>query len=428
VEDGRIAILCPTRDRPKQLASLVESVMKTSTNARVYAYIDEDQRDLYAPMLKEMDPANRITVFHGNRVGPAASANGLLRYIEADCYGLITDDSRILTPGWDAWVEATIDSFPGRIGLVSPAHNHGPHVDMPFVSHQWISRLGWFAQPGVRQYCWPTLLYILALEIGPDRVRRASTGEFFIQHDELSAKPESFKDDSAEFYAFLIARLHRCVDLLTDRAAGTCPHGFHKSFPPNGDLGEWIAGHFDPGYSGYAIDVGASDGVSVNTTYSLEKYRGWNVLCVEPNPQFRASLSSNRKLVVECACDAESLPVAQFHVHMDCAEAYSSLRPTKHHPRWKPEPDARWEVTDIEVRTLESLLDEYKFPRLDALCVDTEGTELDVLRGIDLHKWKPKVVVVESWDEGGVLEPYLADCGYRRVWRQIVNDCYVRDE
>lgn len=423
-----IAVLCPTRDRPSHLAKLVNSVMKTSTNARVYAYIDEDQKDLYAPTIKSMDPASRLTVFHGNRVGPAASANGLLKHVDAEIYGLITDDSVVLTSGWDRWLEAAIDSFPGRIGVASPAHNHGPHVDMPFVSREWINRLGWFAQPGVRQYCWPSLLYVLALEIGPNRVRRASPKEFFIQHDELSTNANGIKDDAIEFYAFLISRLHRCVDLLTDRAVGGVAHGYHKAFPPNGDLGEWIAGHFDPGYSGYAIDVGASDGISVNTTYSLEKYRQWSVLCVEPNPQFRASLGSNRKLVAYCACGAEQVSVAPFYVHMDCAEAYSSLRPTKDHPRWKPQPDARWETIDVEVRTVDSLMEEHGFPRLDALCVDTEGTEMDVLRGVDILKWRPKVLVVESWDEGGVVEPYLSQFGYRRVWRQVVNDCYVREQ
>ena len=72
--------------------------------------------------------------------------------------------------------------------------------------------------------------------------------------------------------------------------------------PPNGYLSQWILDQFPEGYRGYAIDVGASDGVSVNTTWALERAHAWTVLSVEANPEFRDQLIRERAWVEMCAC------------------------------------------------------------------------------------------------------------------------------
>ena len=193
---------------------------------------------------------------------------------------------------------------------------------------------------------------------------------------------------------------------------------------PNAILSQWILSQFSDGYRGVAIDVGAADGYSVNTTFWLEAEHGWRVLCIEPNPHWHEKLLTNRGLVLTCACDVESKELADFHVHVDCPEAYSSLRPTTNHEVWRPEENARWEIVQVPVKTLEECVALADLPQVDALCVDTEGTELDVLKSMDLGKWQPRVVIVESWDEGG-MDEYLSRFGYRRELRRIVNDCYV---
>lgn len=205
--------------------------------------------------------------------------------------------------------------------------------------------------------------------------------------------------------------------------------GIHNEHPPNAELSDWIAGQFPPGYPGYAVDVGASDGISINSTYTLEHGHGWRVLCIEPNPQFHAKLREYRKLVQTCACDGTPSEDAEFKIHQDYAEAYSSLRPSTNHEKWKPSATALWETIRVHVRSLEQCLAEAAFTRLDALCVDTEGTELDVLKGIDLDKWRPKVLVVECWDERGDHIDYLEALRYRRVQRmEPVNDLFLRED
>lgn len=194
-----------------------------------------------------------------------------------------------------------------------------------------------------------------------------------------------------------------------------------KVWPPNGELSQWIAGHFEHGFQGYCVDVGASDGISCSTTFVLETQLRWNVLCIEPSPIFWPSLKKLRAFVQACACDAEPRDSADFHVHEFIPEAYSALRPN--HPEVKP--DQNWSTIQVPVRTLEQCLAQAEFPRLDALCVDTEGNEADVLRGIDLAKWAPRAVVIEAW-ESGKHDDYLATFGYRKVGRSADNDLYEK--
>ena len=146
-----VAVLIPTRGRPQEFLEAVESVRKTS-KATVLAYVDEDQRDMYPT---EVEGA----IIHvGPRVGPVASANNLVRaYPKFDAYGLITDDTRTISPGWDEWLLNAMDMFPKRLAVVSPRHNLGEHVDMPFVSREWINVVGWFACPVFYHYAWPII-------------------------------------------------------------------------------------------------------------------------------------------------------------------------------------------------------------------------------------------------------------------------------
>ena len=198
----------------------------------------------------------------------------------------------------------------------------------------------------------------------------------------------------------------------------------HTIWPPNGHLAEWILAQFESGYAGHAVDVGASDGISINTTYHLEKVHRWTVLSVEANPDFQESLLKHRAWVECCACDAQQ-GEAKFWVHQENPESLSSLRPTARRDIY-PENGVTWKIMTVPVTSVDALLAKWQFPKLDALCIDTEGTELDVLAGCDLARWQPRVVVIEDWTEG-CSDGYLEQRGYRRVGRNVHNSLFVRE-
>lgn len=195
---------------------------------------------------------------------------------------------------------------------------------------------------------------------------------------------------------------------------------------PNGFVAEWILAQFPTGYIGHAIDVGASDGVSVNTTFHLERAHKWNVLSVEANPNFARLLKHHRIWVEMCACAAAPAEEATFNINQDNPESFSALTISSHPSvrGWnKKDP---WQKVKVKVRTVDQLLEKWEFPKLDALCVDVEGGEREVLAGCDLARWKPKVIVSEAWEHGSEY-PYLAAFGYKLVAKSVHNDIYVRE-
>ena len=194
-----------------------------------------------------------------------------------------------------------------------------------------------------------------------------------------------------------------------------------RKWPPNRTLSNWIASQFEPEFRGFAVDVGASDGISISTTYGLEKDWGWTVLCVEPNPIFWDELNKERAFAVRCAC-GKSAGMAMLHVNKENPEAYTALEVSSHPAATEIK---AWEKIQVRVRTVEELARLWGFTRIDALCVDVEGTERDVLSGSNLPEWKPKVVVAESWD-AGALDDFLVPLGYERKFRTVHNDGYVR--
>lgn len=200
-----------------------------------------------------------------------------------------------------------------------------------------------------------------------------------------------------------------------------------KWWPPNGFLSQWILDQFPAGYRGHAIDVGASDGVSVNTTFVLEKAHGWTVISVEPNPAFHPYLVAQRAMVEKCALAAESKESETFHVHINNPESFSSLKPKVRNDKY-PTEGMSWDTLTVPVKTVDEILARWEFPKLDALCIDTEGTELDVLKGCDLAKWKPRVIVAECWDEPVEIQAMIGLLGYQRRNKSVDNHLWVLEE
>lgn len=188
---------------------------------------------------------------------------------------------------------------------------------------------------------------------------------------------------------------------------------------------DWLLQQFPEDFQGFALDIGAYDGVTRSNTLLLEQHR-WTVLCIEANPQLKPFLTRNRPFVQMVACGSEPKDSAVLHIHMDNPEAHTALRPV-YHQRWHPEKDAKWTRAEVKVKTPNQLLIQAEFPRLDVLSVDVEGNEADVLKGIDLVKWTPKALMIESWD-AGANDEYLKAFGYKRVRRLFVNDAYLREE
>lgn len=213
--------------------------------------------------------------------------------------------------------------------------------------------------------------------------------------------------------------------------------------------GQWgtdrvIESYFPNGYVGKAIDVGAADGVKGSNTLYFEE-RGWGVLCIEPNPEYWESLRERRGHVVMCACGAASKidEMTVFQIGEDkILSSVSSLRPD---PRLvdahKTVIKSSWALW-VEVKALNEVLvnfisepgwipceaDYARRGRVDFVSIDTEGTELDVLKGFNLNFFDVFLLVIENNYEDPEIEEYLKERGYKKDRRYKINDFYIKDD
>ena len=198
--------------------------------------------------------------------------------------------------------------------------------------------------------------------------------------------------------------------------------------------GQWetdsiIEKYFDSDYVGTCIEVGAADGTKGSNTKYFEE-SGWKTLCIEANPEYQEDLKC-RNHVVMSACGKEENQSVDFNVFVIGKNKIKSslsglevdeklLESHSHliHEIYK---------IKVPVRKLDSILDEVEFSRdIDFISIDTEGTELDVLEGIDLNTWNVKLLVVENNHNEDKIEKYLNEYGYIKDRRYKVNDFYIK--
>lgn len=189
------------------------------------------------------------------------------------------------------------------------------------------------------------------------------------------------------------------------------------------------------GRVGVYVDVGAFDGVTSSNTYTLQ-LAGWRGVCVEPSPNAFNQLVEKRLSpvteCVQCACvDKSDVGVRQF-LMMDTIPQFSGLSPD--HEKIKREcavmgVKVNPQVINVRAMTLDEVLNQSAMGinQIDFVSIDTEGTELDVLRGFDLDRWKPQLLCIESNDWRSIgLNDYLAFRGYRVLHAMEINTFYER--
>lgn len=172
---------------------------------------------------------------------------------------------------------------------------------------------------------------------------------------------------------------------------------------------------------GVCVEVGAFDGVVGSATYAFE-LRGWETILVEPQPELTAAITRSRR--------GRLFPVAAGDHNGECwitahpadpAQTGVTTRP----PENQDSRDAG--CAAVPLRTLDSILTECRVERVDFATIDVEGYELDVLKGWDLTRWQPRIIILEDNSRGldTTIPRYLAARGYVCFAHTGVNDWYA---
>ena len=80
----------------------------------------------------------------------------------------------------------------------------------------------------------------------------------------------------------------------------------------------------------------------------------------------------------------------------------------------------------VETISLNDLLDDHNAPfDFDLLSIDTEGSEFEILSNLDLRKYRPKVILVESdgsQNDAKKFDNFLSGYGYNSIGLAINNE------
>jgi FkbM family methyltransferase len=196
---------------------------------------------------------------------------------------------------------------------------------------------------------------------------------------------------------------------------------------PHSQIGqdERVARHFGGKRGGTFVEVGASDGVRLSNSYALEAELGWRGVCVEPIPAVYAKLVRGRPLAF-CS-DRPLLDRSGVEVEF-CVPPATTLAGIAEYL------DKRPHIRDAETKlrltteTLTEVLDRARMPAtIDYLSLDTEGSELAILQGLDWSRYRFRMIHVEH----NRLEPrrseikaFLEARGYRRTAQIRFDDEY----
>jgi FkbM family methyltransferase len=174
--------------------------------------------------------------------------------------------------------------------------------------------------------------------------------------------------------------------------------------------------------NGYFIDIGAHDGIRLSNTYLLEKKFNWKGICVEPQNNSYEKLKKNRSCYVD-----NSLLYSKKGLSLDFSNANMLGGITKNIDTHEIAKEAKKDTKITS--TLNDILIKHSAPsNIDFMSLDTEGSELEILKGIDFNKYKFKFIALEHNN----IEPRRSDMkkllesnGYKHYKKNRHDDYYI---
>ncbi len=181
----------------------------------------------------------------------------------------------------------------------------------------------------------------------------------------------------------------------------------------------YLFDHYFAGRCGLTfVDVGAYDGETFSNSLFFEETLGWRGLCIEPLPDPFAKLQQRRTsrcirgAVADFEGEARFLEVdagADQMMLSGLADYYEE----PHRQRVQRQATGVREIS-VPVYLFHKLVDDAGFDSIDYCSIDTEGSELPILKSIDFDKIKIGVLSVENNYQNPAIHALLEGRGYHR--------------
>jgi FkbM family methyltransferase len=209
-----------------------------------------------------------------------------------------------------------------------------------------------------------------------------------------------------------------------------------------GGLGKIYTEVFGYKTDGSFVEVGAHDGLSWSNTSCLAE-AGWKGLMFEPVPKFYNKCAqryqNNKNVSVFKCCIGDYNGEVKVYLggslsttSPEMIKVYNNLEWSKHirHNEKK--------FINSKIYTLNHVFEKHGWPaNFDVLVVDTEGTELQVLNGLDIGKWTPRMAIIEAHEKhkdkvlgknAAQINELFESRGYKKIYCDIVNSIFLRED
>ena len=177
------------------------------------------------------------------------------------------------------------------------------------------------------------------------------------------------------------------------------------------------------------FEFGATNGVDLSNSYTLETLLNWRGALSEPSPQWHCELKKNRPetdIITDCIW-SESEKELDFFV--SDVGVLSSLNDFKESDKISMPGNTKARVENgkiISVKTISLnhvIEKKFKFKSPSYISVDTEGSEYEILKVFDFKRFRPVVFTIEhNFTELQLKIDVLMETNdYVRVFRKITS-------
>ena len=162
--------------------------------------------------------------------------------------------------------------------------------------------------------------------------------------------------------------------------------------------------------SGFYLEVGAYNGISESVSLRFEKELKWSGLLIEPNPLHFKYLKKNRSNNICLNFICLSKEYLKKKLYIKNLNLMSHIVDDKNKIYFKDYPIERinllakeanlgnFKSYECKIEMLENIFEKFNINIIDLAIIDVEGSELELLKGINFEKIKINYFCIESYN------------------------------